>query len=211
VLLGLLQSVDAGFERAIAAAARNFLVTSTRVHCPGSEHCGPDYCVQESAQNDNKTVASEQRMNLSRFFLVSLSLAISMGLCVPSAALAKDEMSRRTSKIHGPIPLNGATVQQARQAILQGMYYNKGIKLTYEGETANTVTARWDYRGGIVVFDVRYDEKQIQVLYRDASEAFACQQLESGICHNGTSRYYNYMPNFTKSIRDQLTRIVRAK
>ena len=150
-------------------------------------------------------------MNSSRSFLVSLALAISMGLCVPGAALAKEEMSRRTSKIHGPIPLNGATLQQARQAILQGMYYNKGVRLTYEGETANTVTARWDYRGGIVVFDVRYDEKQIQVLYRDASEELECQELESGICHNGTGRYNNYMPNFTKSIRNQLVRVVRAR
>ena len=150
-------------------------------------------------------------MNPSRSFLVFLSLAISMALCVPSAALAKEELSHRTSKIHGPIPLNGATLSQARQAILMGMYYNKGIKLTYEGETANSVTARWDYRGGIVVFDVRYDEKQIQVLYRDASEAYECQQLDSGICHKGTPRYYNYMPNFTKSIRDQLARVVRTK
>ena len=150
-------------------------------------------------------------MNPSRSFLVSLSLAISIGLCVPDAALAKEGMSGHTRKIHGPIPMNGATLQQARQAILLGMYYNKGLKLTYEGETANTVIARWDYRGGIVVFDVRYDEKQIQVLYRDASEALECQELESGICHNGTHRYYNYMPNFTKSIRNQLARVVRAK
>jgi hypothetical protein len=167
--------------------------------------------VQESLQDDHKTTASEQRMNSPRSFLVSLSLAISMGLCLPSAALAKEEMSGRTRKIHAPIPLNGATLQQARQAILQGMYYNKGLKLTYEGETANTVTARWDYRGGIVVFDVFYDEKQIQVLYRDASEEFECQELESGVCHKGTSRYYNYMPNFTKSIRIQLARVVGAK
>lgn len=120
-------------------------------------------------------------------------------------------MSRRTSKIHGPIFLHGATLQQARQAILLGMYYNKGLKLTYEGETANTVTARWDYRGGVVVFDVRYDEKQIQVLYRDASEELECQELKAGICHNGTGRYYNYMPNFTKSIRDQLARVMAAR
>jgi hypothetical protein len=166
--------------------------------------------VQESAQNDNKTVAPEQRMNSSRSFLVVLSLAISVGLCAPGASLAK-EMSGRTGKIHAPIPLNGATLQQARRAILLGMYYNKGLKLTYEGETANTVTARWDYRGGVVVFDVRYDEKQIQVLYRDASEELECQELEAGICHNGTGRYYNYMPNFTKSIRDQLARIVRGQ
>jgi len=150
-------------------------------------------------------------MKFSRSVLVSLSLAIGMGLCLPGAALAKEEMSGHTRKIHGPIPLNGATLQQARRAILLGMYYNKGVKLTYEGETSNSVTARWDYRGGIVVFDVRYDEKQIQVLYRDASEAYACQELVSGVCHNGTPRYYNYMPNFTKSIRNQLVRIVRAK
>lgn len=150
-------------------------------------------------------------MNPSRSFLVLLTLAIGMALGVPGAALAKEEMSRKTSKIHAPIPLNGATLQQARQAILLGMYYNKGLKLTYEGETVNSVTARWDYRGGTVVFDVRYDEKQIQVMYRDASEELECQELESGICHNGTSRYYNYMPNFTKSIRNQLARVVRAK
>jgi hypothetical protein len=166
--------------------------------------------MQESAQK-NKTVASEQRMNPSRSFLVSLSLAIGVGMCVPGAALAKEEMSRRTRKIHDPIPLNGATLQQARQAILLGMYYNKGVRLSYEGETANSVTARWDYRGGIVVFDVRYDQKQIQVLYRDASEGFECRELESGICHEGTSRYYNYIPNFTKSIRIQLARVGRAK
>jgi hypothetical protein len=167
--------------------------------------------VQESAQNDNKTFAAEQRMNPSRSFLVSLSLAISIGLCIPSAALAKEGMSGHTRKIHGPIPMNGATLQQARRAILLGMYYNKGLKLTYEGETPNTVTARWDYRGGTVVFDVRYDEQQIQVLYRDASEGYACQELKAGVCHNGTGRYYNYMPNFTKSIRNQLARVVRAK
>jgi hypothetical protein len=102
-------------------------------------------------------------------------------------------------------------LQQARQAILMGMYYNKGLKLSYEGETPNTVTARWDYRGGIVVFDVRYDEKQIQVLYRDASEAYTCRKLQSGICHDGTPRYYNYMPNFTKSIRVQLARVAGTK
>jgi hypothetical protein len=129
---------------------------------------------------------------------------------VPGAAIADDEMGRRTRKIHGPIPLNGATLQQARQAILLGMYYNKGVKLTYEGETANSVFARWDYRGAIVVFEIRYDEKQIQVLYRDANEALECQELRAGICHNGTGRYYNYMPNFTKSIRNQLARIVRT-
>jgi hypothetical protein len=150
-------------------------------------------------------------MNPSRSFLIPLSLAICVGLCVPSVTLAKDEMSRRTGKIHGPIPLNGATLEQARRAILLGMYYNKGVKLTYEGETANSVTARWDYRGGIVVFDVHYDANRIQVLYRDASEELECQELESGICHNGTSRYYNYMPNFTKSIRIQLARVVRTK
>ena len=150
-------------------------------------------------------------MTSSRSFLVTLLLALGMSLSIPTAALAKEEMSGRTRKIHGPIPLNGATLQQARRAILLGMYFNKGLKLSYEGETANTVTARWDYRGGIVVFDVRYDEKQIQVLYRDASEAFACQELKAGICHNGTSRYYNYMPNFTKSIRNQLARVAGAK
>jgi hypothetical protein len=167
--------------------------------------------VQESAQNDNKTVASEQRMNSSRSVLACLSLAICLGLWVPGTALAEKEMSGRTSKIHGPILLHGATLQQARQAILLGMYYNKGLKLTYEGETANTVTARWDYRGGVVVFDVRYDEEQIQVLYRDASEELECQELEAGICHNGTGRYYNYMPNFTKSIRIQLARVLGAR
>jgi hypothetical protein len=166
--------------------------------------------MQESPQK-NKTVAPEQRMNSSRSFLVSLSLAICAALCVPSAAMATEEMSRRTRKIHAPIPTNGATLQQARQAILMGMYYNKGLKLSYEGETPNYVTARWDYRGGIVVFDVRYDANEIQVLYRDASEKLACLELEAGICHEGTSRYYNYMPNFTKSIRNQLARITRAK
>ena len=65
--------------------------------------------------------------------------------------MAKEEMSGRTRKIHAPIPLNGVTLQQARQAILMGMYYNKGLKLSYEGETPNYVTARRDYRGGIVV------------------------------------------------------------
>ena len=155
-------------------------------------------------------------MKPSRSFLVSLFLASGMGLCVPGVALAKEEakeeMSRATSLIHGPIYLyGGATLQQARRAILLGMYYNKGLKLTYEGETANSVTARWDYRGGTVVFDVRYDEDKIQVLYRDASEELECQKLESGICHDGTGRYYNYMPNFTKSIRNQLARVVRAK
>jgi hypothetical protein len=166
--------------------------------------------MQESAQK-NKKVASEQRMKTSRSLLVSLSLAIGMGLCAPSAVLAEEEMSGRTGKIHSPIYLyGGATLQQARRAILLGMYYNKGLKLTYEGETANSVTARWDYRGGTVVFDVRYDERQIQVLYRDASEELQCQELEAGICHNGTGRYYNYMPNFTKSIRNQLARVMRA-
>jgi hypothetical protein len=151
-------------------------------------------------------------MSPSRSFLGSLSLAICVGLCVPSAAMAREEMSTRTGKIHGPIYLyGGATLQQARQAILLGMYYNKGVKLTYEGETPNSVTARWDYRGGIVVFEIRYDEQQIQVLYKDASAELECQKLEAGICHDGTSRYYNYMPNFTKSIRNQLARVVRAK
>jgi hypothetical protein len=150
-------------------------------------------------------------MNPSRSFLVSLTLAIGMGFCVPSTVLAREEMSRLTYRIHGPISLNGATLQQARRAILLGMYYNKGLKLTYEGETANSVTARWDYRGGTVVFDVRYDEEYIQVLYRDASEELECKDLESGICHDGTGRYYNYMPNFTKSIRNQLARVMREK
>lgn len=150
-------------------------------------------------------------MNSSRSVLVSLALAIGIGLCVPGAVMAKDEMGARTRKIHAPIPLNGATRQQARQTILQGMYFNKGVKLSYEGESSNTVTARWDYRGGIVLFDVYYDDKQIQVLYRDASEGYICEQLEMGVCHKATSRYYNYMPNFTKSIRIQLLRIVGAK
>jgi hypothetical protein len=167
--------------------------------------------MQESVQKKNTMIASEQRMHLSRSILVSLSVAIFTWLCVPGAAKADDEMSSRTGKIHGPIPLNGATLQQARRAILQGMLYNKGVKLTYEGETANSVTARWDYRGDIAVFDVRYDEKQIQVLYKDASKDLECLELKAGICHNGTHEYYNYMPNFTKSIRNQLARIVRAK
>ena len=149
-------------------------------------------------------------MKFSRSLLMSFSLAISLMLCISSTSLAKG-MSGRTKKIHGEIPLNGATLQQARLAILMGMYYNKGLKLAYEGETPNTVAARWDYRGGTVIFDVRYDEKQIQVLYRDASEDYACRELEAGVCHDGTPRYYNYMPNFKKSIRDQLARIVRAK
>jgi len=148
-------------------------------------------------------------MHLSRSILVSLSVAICTWLCVPSA-MADEVMGRRTSKIHGPIPLNGATLQEARRAILQGMYYNKGVKLIYEDETANSVTARWDYRGDIAVFEVHYDEKQIQVLYKDASKGFECQELKAGICHNGTHGYYNYIPNFTKSIRNQLARIVRA-
>lgn len=125
--------------------------------------------------------------------------------------MADEEMGRRTSKIHGPILLNGATLQEARRAILQGMYYNKGARLIYESETANSVTARWDYRGDIVVFEVHYDEQQIQVLYKDASKDLECQELKAGICHNGTHEYYNYIPNFTKSIRNQLARIVRAK
>jgi hypothetical protein len=150
-------------------------------------------------------------MKPARSFLAWLSLAVGMGLCVPGVALTREGMSGRTGKIHAPIPLHGATLQQARRAILLGMYYNKGLKLSYEGETANSVTARWDYRGGTVVFDVVYDEQQIQVLYRDASEELECKDLESGICHDGTGRYYNYMPNFTKSIRNQLARVVRAK
>ena len=60
------------------------------------------------------------------------------------------------------------------------------------------------------MFEVVYDEKQIQVLYRDANSVLACQELRAGICHDGTSRYYNYMPNFTKSIRNQLAYILRA-
>lgn len=167
--------------------------------------------MQESAQNNNKPIASELRMTPSRSGLAVLALAIGAALLLPGTALADKEMSHRTSKIHGPIPLNGATPQEARRAILLGMYYNKGLKLTYEGETPDSVTARWDYRGGVVIFDVHYDDKQIQVLYRDASEFLECQELEAGICHNGTGRYYNYMPNFTKSIRDQLARIMRAK
>ena len=167
--------------------------------------------MQEFVQK-NKTVALEQRMKPSRPFLVSLSLAIGTGLCFPAVVLAEEEMSRQTGLIHGPIYLyGGATLKEARQAILLGMYYNKGVKLTYEGETPNSVMARWDYRGGTVVFEVHYDENRIQVLYRDASEELECKKLESGICHDGTGRYYNYMPNFTKSIRNQLARVARAR
>lgn len=150
-------------------------------------------------------------MKYTRLVHLYVCLAIGAGLLASGAALASDEMSGRTRKIHAPILLNGATRDQARRAILQGMYFNKGVKLSYEDETANTITARWDYRGGVVLFDVRYDEKQIQVLYRDATEGYQCQRLEAGVCHEGTPRYYNYMPNFRKSIRDQLARIVRAK
>jgi hypothetical protein len=191
-----------GIHRAVARGAR--------LASGGASRCEPDYCVQESAHNDNQLIASEQRMKSSRPFLLMVSLAIGLALCASNGVQAK-EMSGRTKKIHGEIPLNGATLQQARLAILQGMYFNKGLKLIYEGETPNSVTARWDYRGGIVIFDVRYDEKQIQILYRDASEDFECKDLQAGVCHDGTSRYYNYMPNFKKSIRDQLARIARAK
>jgi hypothetical protein len=141
---------------------------------------------------------------------LTIVAGLCFGLCMASLAPAADEMGRRTRKIHGPIPTNGASLEQARRAILLGMYHNKGVKLTYEGETANSVFARWDYRGGAVVFEVRYDDKQIQVLYRDASHVLACKELKAGICHDGTNRYYNYMPNFTKSIRNQLAYILRA-
>jgi hypothetical protein len=150
-------------------------------------------------------------MKLPGFCLATLFAAVFIGLCAPTSAMADEDMGRRTRKIHGPIPTNGATPEQVRRAILLGMYHNKGVKLTYEGETANSVLARWDYRGGIVVFEVVYDEKQIQVLYRDANDVLACQELKAGICHNGTHRYYNYMPNFTKSIRNQLAYIRRGQ
>src|SRR5262245_1984215 len=155
--------------------------------------------------------ASEQRMPPTRSILVSMSIVLCTWLCIASAARADEDMGRRNAKIHGPIPLNGATLQEARRAILLGMYYNKGVKLTYEGETPNSVIARWDYRGDVAVFEVRYDDKQIQVLYKDASKDLECQELEAGVCLNGTHPYYNYMPNFTKSIRNQLARIVRSK
>lgn len=146
-------------------------------------------------------------MTFSRSVLLFLTLAIVTGLCLPGTAVSEEEMDRKTYKIHGPILLNGASLKHARRAILLGMYYNKGVKLTYEGETANSITARWDYRGQVVVFDVRYDETQIQVLYRDATEGLECKKLEAGICLDGTGRYYNYMPNFTHAIRNQLARV----
>lgn len=102
-------------------------------------------------------------------------------------------------------------MKQARLAILQGMLFNKGVRLTYEGETANTISARWDYRGGTVLFDIRYDEEKIQIFYKDASEAYACQRLQDGICLDGTYVYYNYMPNFHKSIRIQLKKVRMQK
>lgn len=150
-------------------------------------------------------------MNPSRSLLALLCLVVGFELCGPRTAMAQEDMDHRTRKIHGVIPLNGETPAQARRAILMGMYYNKGIKLSLEDETANTVTARWDYRGGIVIFDVRYDAKQIQVLYRDATEEYRCEELRAGVCYKGTSRYYNYMPNFMHSIRNQLERIRRAR
>jgi hypothetical protein len=168
--------------------------------------CEAGLGVQNSAQKNDKAIASERRMRITGSLLGVLSLTICMGI-----AQAADKMSRPARQIHNPILLNGATLQQARWAILTGMNYNKGVKLTYEGETPNSVLARWDYRGGVVLFEVRYDEQQIQVLYKDASEEYQCLRLRAGVCQSGTHRYYNYIPNFTKAIRTQLARLGRTK
>ncbi len=130
--------------------------------------------------------------------------AVLLFLSVQPMAHAEREMRKSVRSIHAPIPTQGASLQGTRLAILYGMHNNKAIKWVYEGETPNSVMARWDYRGNSVLARIVYDQNQIQILYVDASTDLACQDLEAGVCHKGTPAYFNYIPHLRISIEREI-------
>jgi hypothetical protein len=134
----------------------------------------------------------------------STVFTVMLFLCAQPMAHAEREMRKSVRSIHAPIPTQGASLQGARLAILYGMLNNKGIKWLYEGETKNSVIARWDYRGGIVIANIVYDENQIQIQYLYGNAEYACQDLEAGVCHKNGMAYFNYMPHLRIAIERQI-------
>lgn len=131
-------------------------------------------------------------------------ISILLCMCVLPMAHAEREMSRKVRSIHAPIPTLGASLQGARLAILYGMLNNKGIKWVYEGETSNSIIARWDYRGDSVVANIVYDENQIQIQYLRGSKYLFCDDLEAGVCHKNGMEYFNYIPHLRTAIERQI-------
>ena len=139
----------------------------------------------------------------------SVTVLTTLILLVAPLVLAEPEMSPKVQSVHAPIPVSGLTTQQIRLAIFSGMLNNKGVKWSLQGEAANTIFARWDYRGEIAVMKIVYDEQNIQLFYVNASNKMMCTDFAGGICHSARSGYFNYVPHLRKSIVRQVALVSR--
>lgn len=131
------------------------------------------------------------------FLVLSFGLQAAPGpLNIDSKQSPKSSDSKILS-VHEPIN-NPGSVAHARATILNAMLHNKGVAWLMEEEGDGYIRGRFDYRGNMILVDVEYSDKYIQLKYVDGFKEFECENNVSGICYENHRHYYNY----TKRLRD---------
>lgn len=137
-----------------------------------------------------------------RFLIPSLLVMCSLLGCstpAPTEPGAR-EMSMHTRNVHMAIPVASDDLSQVRLAVLVAMQKAARAKWILEGEDANSILARFDYRGGTIILRVSYSTSQIKLLYEDANGGFECEDLEEGICYSAARKYFGYSKRLRQSI-----------
>lgn len=124
-----------------------------------------------------------------------------------SLAAEEREMSRWTRNVHAPIAHYAEAKSELRLAILNGMIKTKGASWYLENEGDNFISARLDWRGGVILVKVVYDQEKVQIKYQAATEKYRCKSLQGGICYKGIRSYFNY----TKNLRASIYRVLKMK
>lgn len=142
--------------------------------------------------------------------LIAASIILFALGATPAAYAALSDKPAKNSRwvrnVHDPISVEGLTPQQVRLAILKGMYETRGFSWQLERETANTITARFDYRQASIIFDIAYDATSIRLLFVDGNNKHECEDLRDGICYGNQREYYNYSKNLRGSIAREVKR-----
>lgn len=127
-------------------------------------------------------------------------VAVFLLLSSVGAISEERDMSRWTRNVHAPIVHYAEAKSELRLAILNGMIKTKGASWYLENEGDDFISARLDWRGGVILVKVVYDQEQVQIKYQAATEKYRCKSLQGGICYKGVRPYFNYTKNLRASI-----------
>lgn len=94
-------------------------------------------------------------------------------------------------RVHGVLNHN-KSVEEIRYAILEAGLITSSGTWILETEGAGFVRLRYDGLGRMLMMDVEFDARALQLKYVDASPALGCRNIIEGVCYKNHRKYYDY-------------------